>query len=68
MTLTQVFMTMLGVFLLTASSCNLIHEAYADTTWKKDRYGYETWRSSKGEVCKKDRYGDTVRCTRGGRR
>jgi hypothetical protein len=28
-----------------------------ETTWKKDRYGYETYRSDKGDVWKKDRYG-----------
>ena len=31
--------------------------------WRKDRYGFETWRSNTGRVCKTDRYGETVRCT-----
>ena len=40
--------------------------AQATETWKKDRYGYETWRSDKGEVWKKDRYGyETWRSNKG---
>ena len=34
----------------------LVGVAHSET-WKKDTYGYETWRSDTGKTWKKDQYG-----------
>ena len=56
--MTKIIVALLSLVLLTGFTHS--------ETWKKDRYGYETWRSDKGEVWKKDRYGyETWRSNRG---
>jgi hypothetical protein len=51
------------VFVLVAIIASTAH---AETSWRKDTFGYETYRNDKGEVWKRDRFGyDTWRSNHG---